>query len=123
MPAQKPSQPMSSLDRLKLIQQQFKQGWQGISTEHTGRPGTSNLCNQTRKFREFPQAELEEGRNTLFMKVFDTLRNIEQEHPLLIPNANDAKSRTTSNFYQKQKLDRDGNINHYHHSTQYQGVN
>lgn len=42
---------MSALDRLKLIQTQFKQQWNGISTEYTDQPGTSNLCNKDRVFK------------------------------------------------------------------------
>lgn len=90
---------MSSLDRLKMIQQQFKQNWTGINTEYTGRPGTSNLTNTTRKFKQFPQMEVEDERNALVLKILETLKNIEQEHPLLLPAGNDAKSRTTQNFY------------------------
>ena len=90
---------MSALDRLKMIQAQYKQVWSGINTEYTGRPGTSNLTNTTRKFRALPLLEVEDQRSILFGKVFTTLKNIEQEFPLLLPNSADAKSRTTTNFY------------------------
>jgi hypothetical protein len=40
-----PRQQMSALDRLKLVQAQFKTQWTGIPTEYTDRPGTSNLTN------------------------------------------------------------------------------
>ena len=51
---------MSALDRLKMIQAQYKQIWNGINTEYTGRPGTSNLTNTTRKFRALPLLEVED---------------------------------------------------------------
>jgi len=86
---------MSALDRLKMIQAQYKQSWTGINAEYTGRPGTSNLTNQTRKFRALPLLEVEDARSVLFAKIFDTLKNIEAEFPLLLPSGNDAKSRTT----------------------------
>lgn len=106
---------MSALDRLKMIQLQYKQVWNGINTEYTGRPGTSNLTNATRKFRPLPHLETEDERNILFQKVMDTLKNMEQEFPLLLPSGTDAKSRTTQNFYQKQKIDTQSNIGHYHY--------
>lgn len=84
-----------------MIQYQQKQVWIGISTEYTGRPGTSNLTNQSRKFRALPHLEIEDERNQLFIKIMDTLKNIEAEYPLLLPTGTDAKSRTTQNFYQK----------------------
>lgn len=43
--------------------------------------------------------EVEDERNALVLKILETLKNIEQEHPLLLPAGNDAKSRTTQNFY------------------------
>jgi hypothetical protein len=45
---QRRAQDMSALDRLKLIQSNFKQKWQGIECESCGRPGTSNFVNQKR---------------------------------------------------------------------------
>jgi len=43
---------MSPLDRLKLIQAQFKAQWIGINTDFTGRPGTSIMCNSERVFNK-----------------------------------------------------------------------
>jgi hypothetical protein len=80
---------MSALDRLKMIQAQFKQTWVGINTEYSGRPGTSNMTNTTRKFRPLPLLDAENDRNTLFCRIFETLKNIESEHALLIPSGND----------------------------------
>jgi len=59
------------------------------------------MTNSNRKFRPLPLLEIEEERNQLFIKIFETLKNIETEYPLLLPTGNDAKSRTTQNFYQK----------------------
>ena len=55
-PNQIPRQPgnenMSALDRLKMIQAQYKAQWIGINTDYTGRPGTSTMCNKERHFEE-----------------------------------------------------------------------
>jgi hypothetical protein len=40
---------MSALDRLKLIQSNFKLTWNGINCESSGRPGTSNFVNKKRQ--------------------------------------------------------------------------
>lgn len=80
---------MSPLDRLKMIQAQFKQAWVGINTDYTGRPGTSTMCNQERTFPQTRQEIEEEHRAAKFQKIFDTLRNIELDFPLLISSLND----------------------------------
>lgn len=85
---------MTALERLKMIQHTFKQSWVGINTDYTGRPGTSNMTNSTRVFRDFPQLEEEELRTQLFIKILDTLKNLEAEMPLLISANVDPKSRT-----------------------------
>ena len=43
----------------------------------------------------------EDLRAEKFLKIFDTLRNIELDIPLLISAGNDRQSRTQQNFYQK----------------------
>ena len=40
---------MSAIDRLKQIQANFKATWGGIQCDKTGRPGTANITNTTRK--------------------------------------------------------------------------
>ena len=80
---------MSALDRLKMIQAQYKAQWIGINTDYTGRPGTSTMCNKERVFEEPKQAVEEMVRAERFMKIFDTLRNIEIDIPLLISAGND----------------------------------
>ena len=80
---------MSPLDRLKLIQSQFKAQWVGINTDFSGRPGTSTMCNTERAFPKTRQEQEEENRSLKFLKIFDTLRNIENDFPLLISSGND----------------------------------
>ena len=92
---------MSALDRLKMIQAQFKAKWVGINTDYTGKPGTSQMCNKERNFPTTKQVIEEENRARKFTKIFDTLRNIETDYPLLISSLNDRQSRTQQNFYQK----------------------
>lgn len=59
------------------------------------------MTNTTRKFRPLPLLETENERNFIFLRIFETLKNIEVDFPLLIPTGNDAKTRTAQNFYQK----------------------
>ena len=92
---------MSPLDRLKLIQSQYKAQWVGINTDYTGRPGTSTMCNSERNFPKTRQEQEEESRTLKFIKIFDTLRNIENDFPLLISSGNDRQSRTQQNFFNK----------------------
>ena len=53
---------MSALDRLKLIQTNFKQNWNGIQCESTGRPGTSNFVNKKRAITVIETAVAEDER-------------------------------------------------------------
>ena len=53
------------------------------------------MTNPNRKFRSLPKLDIEDERNNILIKIFDTLKNIEVEYPLLLPSGNDAKSRTT----------------------------
>ena len=84
-----------------MIQAQFKAKWVGINTDYTGKPGTSQMCNKERNFPTTKQVIEEENRAKKFTKIFDTLRNIETDYPLLISSLNDRQSRTQQNFYQK----------------------
>ena len=86
---------MTALERLKTIQYLFKESWVGINTDYTGRPGTSNMTNASRIFRTFANLAEEDERSNIFGKVLDTLKNIENELPLLISTSGDSKSRTT----------------------------
>ena len=43
---------MSALDRLKMIQAQYKAQWIGINPDYCGRPGTSTMCNKERTFEK-----------------------------------------------------------------------
>jgi hypothetical protein len=88
----------------------FKESWVGINTDYTGRPGTSNMTNSTRIFKTFSHLAEEEERSHLFVKILDTLRNIEAEFPLLISTNSDPKARTAQNFYQHKKQDLNGNL-------------
>ena len=59
------------------------------------------MCNKERSFPVTKQVIEEENRAKKFTKIFDTLRNIETDYPLLISSLNDRQSRTQQNFYQK----------------------
>jgi hypothetical protein len=48
-----------------------------------------------------PQTTEEEERAVKLMKILNTLRNIEQDYPLLISTGNDKQSRTAQNFFSK----------------------
>jgi hypothetical protein len=61
---------MSALDRLKQVQQIFKQTWNGILTEYTGRPGTSIICNTKRTFHTPEQVYYEKERSKIFEAIF-----------------------------------------------------
>ena len=89
---------VTALERLKMIQAQFKARWVGINTEFTGRPGTSLMCNETRNFPMTQQEHEEILRNERFQRIFDTLRNIENDMPLLLVNTNE-RTRSGSNFF------------------------
>ena len=116
---------MSALDRLKLIQANYKQNWSGINCEYTGRPGTATMCNKDRSFPVTAQMTEEVERSKLFAIIFDTLKNIEAEYPLLHPIAGtDARGgRTGQNFYQKQKIEQPSNLSAFHCSHQLQTIN
>lgn len=47
------------------------------------------MCNQERSFPKTRQEMEEESRAVKFQKIFDTLRNIEFDFPLLISSLND----------------------------------
>lgn len=53
---------MSALDRLKCIQNNFRQQWHGISCEVSGRPGTANFVNRKRAVSVMEAAEAENER-------------------------------------------------------------
>ena len=92
---------VTALERLKMIQAQFKARWVGINTEFTGRPGTSLMCNQDRSFPMTQQEQEEVVRSERFGRLFDTLRNIESDMPLLLANDHKVRlaGRSGSNFY------------------------
>ena len=52
------------------------------------------MCNKERVFETPKQVLDEEHRCEKFLKIFDTLRNIELDIPLLISAGNDRQSRT-----------------------------
>jgi len=90
-PTSAPStQKMSALDRLKQVQQIFKQTWSGMQTEYTGRPGTCTICNSKRTFTKPEQLTVEEERSRQFEQIFTLLSNIENDNiPLLISSGQD----------------------------------
>jgi len=77
---------MNALERLKYIQSLFKTSWYGIMPTHTGRPGTSTLCNKKRLFTVPPEFTEEENRSKNLQMVLQMIKLIEEEMPLSIPN-------------------------------------
>ena len=77
----KPRRPqdMSALDRLKLIQSNFKQNWVGIQCESGGRPGTSNFVNKNRAITVIETAVAEDDRQKLLLKIFSKLKEIDED--------------------------------------------
>ena len=109
-----------------MIQAQYKAQWIGINPDYCGRPGTSTMCNKERNFEKTQQSLDEEIRAERFMKIFDTLRNIELDIPLLISAGNDRQSRTQQNFYQKNTKSMEQglqNLSTYIYSAPYQTFN
>ena len=96
---------MTALERLKMIQAQFKARWVGINTDYTGRPGTSLMCNQDRKFPTNNHEIEEDLRSERFLRILDTLRNIENEQPLLIGNNENRAGRSGQNFFNGKRKD------------------
>ena len=47
------------------------------------------MCNQDRVFPKSKHEQEEESRAQKFVKIFDTLRNMENDFPLLISSGND----------------------------------
>lgn len=70
---------MSALDRLKLIQTNFKQNWNGIQCESCGRPGTSNFVNKNRAITVIETAVQEDERQKQLLKIFNKVKEIEDE--------------------------------------------
>ena len=87
---------MSALDRLKHIQSNFKQNWQGINCEYSGRPGTSNFVNRKRMFTISESSIQEDERQRQLGKVMCKLKDLEDEFKGLQPNANPASVGATS---------------------------
>ena len=109
-----------------MIQAQFKAKWIGINADFSGRPGTSTICNKNRVFTQTRQFLEEEVRSQKFAKIFDSLRNIETDYPLLISSLNDRQSRTQQNFFQKNQAKMDASsatLSHYHYNTPVQTFN
>jgi hypothetical protein len=51
------------------VQSIFKQTWNGIDTDYTGRPGTSNICNTKRVFIKPIKLIDEEDRSERFERI------------------------------------------------------
>ena len=51
------------------------------------------MCNADRAFNKTVEEREEDDRAKRFIKIFDTLRNFEQDYPLLISSGNDRQSR------------------------------
>jgi hypothetical protein len=93
---------MSALDKLKQVQNLFKQTWNGINTEYTGRPGTCTICNKKRSFIKPEKLCEEEHRSRRLEKLLGLLSRIENDNiPLLTATSVDRQTRTAQNFYNK----------------------
>jgi len=57
------------------------------------------MCNADRNFPVTAQEQEECLRSDRFMRIFDTLRNIENDYPLLVSGGNERAARSSSNFY------------------------
>ena len=68
------------------------------------------MCNKARKFPIHEAEKEEEARSVKFQKVLDTLRNIENDFPLLISAGNDRQSRTQQNFFSEASKNLDQGI-------------
>ena len=82
---------MSALDRLKLIQSNFKQNWTGIQCESGGRPGTSNFVNKNRAITVIETAVIEDERQKQLYEIFNKLKELEEDR------VNQGTSRTSQN--------------------------
>lgn len=76
---QRKPQEMSALDRLKLIQTNFKIHWNGIVCESSGRPGTSNFVNKNREITVIETADIEDERQKQLLKIFSKLKDLEDD--------------------------------------------
>ena len=83
----------------------------GINADYSGRPGTSIMCNTDRVFNKTRQESEEEARCQKFLRILDTLRNIENDFPLLISSGNDRQSRTQQNFFNKGNKNLESSVN------------
>jgi hypothetical protein len=71
----------------------YKKQWKGISTEYTGRPGTSHLCNKKRKFTPSKKLIEEDEKEYKLHKVLALLASIEQEIPLVFIDGQNLDSK------------------------------
>ena len=102
--------------------------------EFSGRPGTSLMCNEERIFPMTLQEKEEILRNERFQRIFDTLKNIECDIPLLTSSNNERAARSGQNFFNggkgnqgKRDDHKDGNLtnalNQYIYTTQASWIN
>ena len=70
---------MSALDRLKLIQFNFRRNWEGIQCEMSGRPGPSNFVNRKRSVTLVESVVCEDERQKQLWKIFSKLKEMEEE--------------------------------------------
>lgn len=68
---------MTPLEKLKYSQHMYKKEWKGIPPEYTGRPGTSQLCNNNRSFKVYQKSVIEDERADMFHRLFSIVHNIE----------------------------------------------
>jgi hypothetical protein len=78
----KPIAEMTPIERLKYSQHLFRKKWKangggGVSCEHSGRPGTSTLCNKKREFEKSEKQINEEMRSKIIQKVLAIVNSIE----------------------------------------------
>lgn len=66
------------------------------------------MCNEERNFPMTLQEKEEILRGERFQRIFDTLKNIENDFPLLIPSNNERAARSGQNFYNGASGNRGG---------------
>jgi len=81
------------------------------------------MTNSTRTFKTFANLNEEDNRSILFLKILDTLKNIEAELPLLISNGSDQKARTTQNFFNQKKPELNFDLEQFLYHNQPQTIN
>ena len=93
---------MSALDRLKLIQSNYKQTWNGINCESCGRPGTSNFVNRKRAITVIDTAVTEDERQKQLARLFAKVKEIDDDRLEKSSGTSRNSMNSTSNSFYSQ---------------------